>query len=243
VTVVLIESKLSTRRALPVLGFNIYAEQLYQPLIESIESAAGPSQPITAAQELLIHGQRLQGTTVTHVLISDQVIDPQPGKMSAASIQVAIPAALHAGVQGVQVEHERQMGTPPVPHNGVESNVVAFVLHPLIRKNSGTGNYEIAVSAKTVAAGKVAATLKVKFQPNVGKDQRVELLLNGAKSFSFPSEPWPDQTIPELAEITFKISGVDTGTYLVRVLVDGADSPLDVDPLTGVYSAPAVTLT
>ncbi len=44
--------------------------------------------------------------------------------------QVPIPAALRAGVQGVQVIHRTLLGQPPTPHRGFESNAAAFVLRP-----------------------------------------------------------------------------------------------------------------
>jgi hypothetical protein len=246
-SVVLIESRRPTRVSLPVRSFNIYAEPLSQPVIERVESAVGPSQPVLPTQPLVIYGQRLRGQ-LTSVLVGDQEITPTPSDLSNTRIQLDIPPALHVGVQGVQVVHQRLISDPPTPHRGVESNVAAFVLHPVIQTDPVTGDYEIALLNRTVVNGLVRGTVNVDVLPSVGRDQRVSLLLNllenpassRAPAYNFPAALWPDPNLDEISQVSFPINGVVPGNYLVRVLVDGADSPLEVS--AGAYSAPLETI-
>lgn len=137
-------------------------------------------------------------------------------------------------MQGVQVVHLTLIGTTSVPHHSVESNVVAFVLHPTI-----------AVSVDRVQGSGSdlrSADLAMKFNPKVGKAQRVVLLLNevstgGAAAYSFAAQPRTDDT----NSIVIPIKDVKAGTYLVRVQVDGAESPLSLNQ-AGEYDSPQVTI-
>ncbi len=149
-------------------------------------------------------------------------------------------------MQGLQVIHRLQMGVdqandPLNWHRGVESNVAAFVLRPVI-------------SNPTVNAGALAVTL----EPVVNRIQRVVLLLNefsaaarqpgapAARTYSIVAKT-ADQTWKNAAgqvvtdptkaadtdstdTITFALTGVAAGTYLLRVQVDGAESELQLGP-------------
>jgi len=64
-----------------------------------------------------------------------------------------------------------------------------------------------------------------------------------ARAYTFSVPPRTEPTDPdETTSITVPISGVEPGTYLVRVQVDGAESPLGFDEATGQYDSPRVTL-
>ncbi len=268
-SVVLIEEDISTQNALPVVTRNIYAVPFNQPVIEQILAKPDANQPtrvdkpgipITLDRILLIQGQNLQGGKGTLVQIDGIMV--VPFDITNTEITLPLPTAsgirlqdganislvdgLRAGVQGLQVIHRRQMGVDQKDdelnwHSGVESNVAAFVLRPI-------------VTVDPPAAGTVIVTLK----PVVSRPQRVVLLLNEfspaprppgaltARAYSFIAKPG-DQTWNDLLtgtaltnkdpikdtditdKITFAIPGVVPGTYLVRVQVDGAESLLDVD--------------
>ncbi|MFN3372600.1 MAG: DUF4255 domain-containing protein, partial [Chloroflexus sp.] len=149
-----------------------------------------------------------------------------PAQMTDTQIIVALPASLRAGVQVVQVVHRLQLGTPPTPHRGVESNVAAFILSPMVSATAGprdgTGN----------------VTLTLTLTPPVGKQQRVTLLLDETpppanrppRSFALPLPARAPALPPNDTDATLTITTdiVPAGTYLVRVQVDGAESQLDV---------------
>ncbi|MDW7725686.1 MAG: DUF4255 domain-containing protein [Candidatus Methanoperedens sp.] len=241
-TVVLIESEESTQKALPVRGRNLYVVQFRQSVIEQVLSQAGMNLPIIAGSTLVIRGKQLRGD-VTRVRAGG--IDIIPGDVTDMEISLQLPPGLQAGVQGVQVVHQMLMGTPPVPHLEVESNVAAFVLHPIIKKDAN-GNYEISISNIQTDVGNMKkAKITVKLDPKVGKQQRVVIFLNDLQSASVPLKAYSFNTEPRNAEtdtIEFQINRVEPGDYLVRVQVDGAESLLDVDANTGKYIGPKVTV-
>jgi hypothetical protein len=120
--------------------------------------------------------------------------------------------------------HKVLLGKPPVPHNGIESNLAAFVLHPAI-----TGKITVSNREGTGNAPR-SADLTITIKPEVGKGQRVVLLLNEisndkAESYTFVEEPSKIDT----DTIKIHISSVKAATYLVRVQVDGAQSQLITD--------------
>lgn len=224
-SVVLIEAEETPQEALPVLGRNVYAVPLRQPVIEQIVSRAGGDQPIIAESTVILRGKQLRGD-VTEVLIGG-VAPPGNPNVSQTEVVVQLPAGLRAGVQGAQVIHSLLIGTPPEPHRSVESNVAAFVLHPAIKKKAN-GNYEIEVTSLQGGGNAPrSADVTVKLSPQVGKDQRItlELLTGETVVHRFAAAPLTADT----DEVAFQISGVKAETYLARVRVDGAESPLDED--------------
>lgn len=237
-TVVLLESEESTHAALPVRARNIYAVPFRQPLIEEVISQEGADQLIISTSSIVITGKRLRGE-VTKVSVGGVEVTPASEDVSYTQISVPLPAGLHAGVQGLQVIQAILIGTPPAEHRGVESNLAAFVLHPTL------------LSAPALSAD--GSEIAVELSPDVGKIQRATLLLNelnppldrAARAYSFDSAPHNSPTDPDETDtLTFPITGVTAGDYLVRVQVDGADSPLEIsanenDPA---YVGPTVTI-
>jgi hypothetical protein len=258
-SVVLIESRRSTRSTLPVRERRVYVIPFRQPVIEQIQSqerAGEPivaDKPILAGYNLVIVGRQLRGED-TLVSVGGIEVMPADGDVSETQIILPIPASLQAGVQAVQVIHRLLMGEPPTPHRGVESNVAAFVLRPRIVEPVVVANLQIAENDLR------SADINLTVRPAIGDAQRVVLLLNEinlpvtsppgpeaiAQSYSFnaPSRiPVSPPTGPPGASesITIPISGVKVGTYLVRIQVDGAESPLGTDA-AGQYSSPQVTI-
>jgi hypothetical protein len=240
-TVVLIESAESTHAALPVRARNIYVIPFRQPLIEEVRSADGTDVPIISTSTVVITGKRLRGE-VTRVRIGGVEVTPAVEDVSDTQISLSLSlpqlSALRAGAQGAQVVQPMLMGTPPAQHRGVESNLAAFVLHPVI----------ISIDTPVVLPNVV-----VTLSPDVGKTQRASLLLNElnapinrpAREYSFDAAPHNRPADPpETDTLTFPISGVVAGDYLVRVQVDGAASPLesDADENNPLYIGPKVTI-
>jgi hypothetical protein len=244
-SVVLIEAQESTRAALPVRVRRGYVVPFEQPVIDRVlaeDTIGGPITPgtqVLARRRLVLRGRGLRGDA-TLVRVGDQAVAPDPTLVSDTQIIVALPDGLKAGIQSAQVIHEQLMGEPPVPHFGVASNLAPFVLHP-----------EIVAPIAKPSAG----VLRVSVDPPVQEGQRVVLLLNEQV---FPASP-PSATRPRaysfvpplsalispggpIRDVDVPYRGVVPGPYLVRLSVDGADSPLDTDPLSGAYNAPAVTL-
>jgi hypothetical protein len=258
VSVVLIESRRPTRSTLPVRARNIYVVPFSQPVIEQIKSqviATGPiltGAPILAGHRLVVGGRSLRGEDVV-VLISGVEVVPAPADINDTQIIVALPPAARSGINGVQVVHRRLMGTPPMPHRGVESNIAAFVLRPEIQ-NISVSNLQGAGSAPR------SAELTLTVEPPIGDTQRVVVLLNEfvpltspptpitgeVSAYSFAIPPRVPVSPPpgppgESNTLTAQVSGVEAGPTLVRIQVDGAESPLETDG-AGNYNAPLVTI-
>ena len=110
---------------------------------------------------------------------------------------------------------------------GVESNVAAFVLAPRI------------TTAAPITAAR-DSTLTLAIDPPVGRAQRVALLA-GSNTISIDARDasGPDTT----ATLGFPIpSDFPTGQQLLRVQIDGAESPVGTDT-TGKYVSPTIEIT
>jgi hypothetical protein len=155
------------------------------------------------------------------------------------------------------------MGSPAMPHEGAESNLAAFVLHPVINKRlDGTYDISIAPTAPPPVSipasfpappgGTRSADVTVKVSPNVAMGQRPALLMSEFQPAAPPGHNYtftnPPLTLPgsqtETDTLVFHISGVVPADYLVRVQVDGANSQLDSDsdPNNPRFIAPKVTI-
>jgi hypothetical protein len=239
VSVVLIESRRPTRQTLPVRERIVEVVPFQRPVIESIESDAGPGEPILASSTIIIAGRQLRGA-ITSALIGGNKFVLAPNDLGQSQIKILLPSqagVLRAGVQGVQVVHEIDLGKPPQPHRGVESNVAAFILHPKL---------------DPVPVSPASGTITISFNPKVGRAQRVTLLLGESnplagtpgRAYSIAAPPEnglaaTSQT--ETATIDFSLAGVTPGNYFLRVQVDGAESSLTVDA-SGKFAGPEVTI-
>jgi len=252
VSVVLIESRHSTISALPVRERVFYSMAASQPVIEQIKAEEGNNglEPITVGSTVVISGKQLLAD-ITKIRLGEIEIIPVPQDITDTEIKFKIEGVpltndLRAGIQGVQVVHEIQMGTPPTDRPGPESNVSPFVLHPTITPlvsniDSTTSNSHTLYSAD----------ITVNLNPLVGRKQRVIMMLNefnppddrAAHSYSFHASSRDH----DVSSIIIHVTDIEAGEYLVRVQVDGAQSSLIVDnnPVSstfGQYSSPTVTI-
>jgi len=221
-TVVLIEGGETPMAALPVQRRNLRVLPFRQPFIEHVLAQGGPTVPIVAGSVLLIRGQQLQGD-VTLVRLAGNLLTPDSVTDTAVSLTLTEPplpaGALRAGVQGAQIVQQVLFGTAADPHHGFESNVAPFVIHPSV-----------------TAVGLAGSLVTVNVDPPVRARQRVSLLLNerlGAPpaALVFATPPQPADT----AAPGFTVSGVAPGEYFVRLQVDGAESPVDLDPASAQF--------
>ncbi len=221
-SVVLVEGAETPETGPPVRERNVLAIPLQTPVIDRIISAAGAAEPIVAGSTLVIQGSQLRGET-TVVLLGGQ--ERPPLTVRESEITLPVPADLPAGISGLQVIHKVLLGTPPTLHRGVQSSVAAFVYRPSLSSPSGG-----------------AASVTFTVSPLARKGQRLTLLLSrvpgsAPESHTFELPP----LVADTATPVFPIKGVKSGTYLVRVQVDGAESPLSTDS-TGLYNGPTVTI-
>ena len=216
-------------QALPVQTRNLRVLPFNQPVIDRVTALERENAPIFIDTVLSIEGKNLQGE-VTSVLLSGAEISPL--SVDQRRITFKLPRDSHPGVHGVQVLHKINLGLGTgTPHRGFESNVASFVLRPRISlpiDDTHPGCY-------------VRLDVAVENRLSIGKSQRVVLSLNGvagnSAAFSFPALPRDDDT----NAVAVPIPGAVPGDYFVRLLIDGAESPLDLDPASA-HFGPTVTL-
>lgn len=236
VSVVLIERRRSTRQALPVIRRNLMARQLGRPVIESLEPLF-----LEAGGSLAITGHGLRAVPIA---IRFDDLTTAPDEVTDSRVVVTLPAGLRAGIRTVQVLHDLDFATPNEPHRGFRSNAAAFTLRPAIVAGAPQ-------NVTPLGGGFFSADLEVTFVPEVGRDQRVTLLLNEtpapppgqrATGFSFAAPdrgPGDPDTQPTL---TVTLGRIRAGTYLLRARVDAGESELEADLVTGELTGPTVTI-
>jgi len=245
-SVVLLEADGAPQQAAPVHQRNVYVEPMRRPVIEALLSRSGPNdppvagRPIFSTHDLVIRGRELRGGD-TRVLVGGIEVTNFE-EVSNTQIVLSVPAGLQAGRRTVKVVHRTMMGTPPSPHMGVESNATTFELRPQITAP---------VSASVQGSGNQprSGSVTVQLSPEVGRTQRVTLLLNERqppstrppRSYSFETPPRPPTDPETSASITVPVSGVTAGQYVVRVRVDGAESLLETNA-SGEYISPDVKI-
>lgn len=229
-SVVMIEGTEAATPALPVRAPHIRVVPTLGPVIEKIVSST-PNGPIVAGDTLQIIGQNLRGDGTAVRFGDESFIPVEPGN-DLITVVLANPpvpaAALRAGITAVQVVQDIDFGLPSGPRHVFESNVVPFVFAPKITN-------------LTFLAG-TPAKIRVVVDPPVVKDQRLALsltqtpLLPTSRRYSF-------STTAATTNATQDIE-VDAAaaTYLVRLQIDGASSPLEVDA-GGAYNGPTVVVT
>ena len=232
---VLIETDETAQPALPVQTRNLYVMPFRQPVIDKVSSTAGESAPIFATSTLQIDGKQLQGD-VTTVLLGG--VERAPNSVGEKRITLPVPGDLQAGARSLQVVHKLLLGSPApgTPHRGIESNVATFILRPQINLPI------VKTTAPDPQGGPPSPALQLTVDLTIGKEQRVALLLNAtapgsALSYSFLLPP----RLADANVVTIPIPGAAAGQFFVRLQIDGAESALDLDPLSANFG-PTVTL-
>jgi hypothetical protein len=236
---VLIEGNKHSPRALPVKSVQFYTTP-YQPMVEEAISEAGANQPIVAGSILMIRGKQLQADRV-QVRIGETRVTPQKVsekelRLNLSSLPEEEKQSLRAGVQELCVLHPIVKLTPMEPDRAIASNVLPFILCPQI-----VGKPEV-LDLWGNEEDLYGAEFQVQLDLTIGRDQRVLLFLNERSTnnpvgYIFTAKP-RDQPIDT---VVFPILDVKGGEYLVRVQIDGAESPLQVEGDSG-YVGPCIVI-
>jgi len=221
--VVLLESRATPKPRLPVRDYGLYAFTLTRPVVERIVSRDGDDQPILAGSSVIVHGRNLRAESSEVVVAGVAVV---PTVISASRIEIVLPDGLTAGPQGLQIFCGIMAGEPPVPHRSAASDLAIFVVNPGIGRNNG--GHDITVTNVQGTGGSPrSAEILVGMDPDVAENQRVtlELLTSTGDVRSF----FAAERAATTDRMTFAVSGLQAGEYLLRVRVDGAATPFDLD--------------
>jgi hypothetical protein len=236
VSVVLIQGTASTKKALPVQSRSVTAVPFEKPVIDEVLSRQGPNspaadQPILAGYQLVLNGSGLKGD-ITTVRFGAVEVTPAAADIGASTIVAPLPSTLQPGPQSVKVVQAMALGRPPTPHRAVESDPVAFVLRASIESVAVLG-------LQGAGAQPRSGQLQIALDLAVGATQTILVVLNqllpsggvpAAYSFAAPPrialDSPPSSPPSPNSVVTVAFAGVVAGDYLIRVQVDGAESPL-----------------
>jgi hypothetical protein len=200
-----------------------------------------------SGHEVALVGSRLRSDNL-QVFIGDLEIT---AGLTIADRQISfpLPNTIRSGIHAVHISHLLNIGIPPDLHRGVDSNALPMVLRPTLSNISPTITQNDGAADTLPREGEIS----VDVTPNVGRDQRVTMLLN---EFNPPLPSVrpprayriaaPSRNVPGAPEqsgtLVIPFSDVLPATYLMRLRIDGAESPLGLSG-TGQYNAPQVDIT
>lgn len=243
-TVVLIEPDRPGAGSLPVSSIGTVSVDPRRPVVRSVTVGRDPAAPAFVDSVLTIRGHRLRGD-VTTLLVGGVEVEADELTFAGDEIRVDLGALTDhpaAGVTGVQVKHAFPLGSPPVPHELLLSNVVPVVLRPIVGTMSRTVTPEVVIDGVPYVDGTVTAALT----PPVPATARVAIVLNAVGATSPGAAvllvPPGNGVVPPATTttVTAPFTRLVRGDYVGRVQVDGAES---VPGMTGgVYATPMVTL-
>lgn len=238
--VVLLTPPVAASTPLPVRERRLLVTTLGRPQLRRVVPADGPQSPVLAGSTVYLDGSDLRGDEVTTVRFGEQ--ETAPISTTSVRLEAVVPATVRAGAVAVVVEHRRSTGGLPALRPAGASDVVPVVVHPRVRRTGGAyvlGLADVVEAPPGTFSGTVTATV----DPPVEDGQEVSLLLDavgGGRALTFLRErrdaPGGAGTTSEIA-VAF--TAVPAGDYLVRIVVSGAQSPLDAG-VDGAFTGPRV---
>jgi len=246
-TAVLIQGEKAGQTALPVRQRPTYVS-LARPVLKQVEhhppqGAKHLVNTVTLQSRLTLSGNDLHGTGLTQIKIGKARVTPQ--SVDAWTLEVSFPdltplerQRLRAGGPGIQVLRVGANSATSGEY-AVESNLLPFVLCAQILAVSALEPEDDA--GLDFDGDYRSGLLRVQVDMNVGPKQRVFLLLNGS------NRDTPDRIFRAsrqsgvTQELTFPVRDLLLGEYLVRVQIDGAESPLQIDDQSR-YAGPLLTV-
>ncbi|MEM9091171.1 MAG: DUF4255 domain-containing protein [Cyanobacteria bacterium P01_F01_bin.53] len=227
--VVLVEGDDPFKRALPVRearsgGISPFPNQ---PRVETVVAQTGQHDPILVDSTLVIKGKHLKGERFTKVRIGG--VEVMPTEVQDTEIKLELSTlpnyALRAGIQSLQVIHPQSLTEVDRSHGrrGAESAGAPFVLRPRVMSVAVENSEETDNDTRDAA-------LQVQLNLTVGREQTVVLALNESAtdnptSYMFDIPPRDSDS----NQVSIPVQDVKPGEYLVRLLIDSAESQLEVD--------------
>ena len=208
VSVIVIQDTDAFKSNLPVQSRSVRALPLQAPVISNLSPSMVP-----AGQVLTITGSNFVGDSPADTVVTfDTGASVPPDVIRGNLIQVTLPATLQAGTRMVRVVRNVVFPSSAAPHRGFSSSPAPFQLIPVIQD----------ASPNPATPG---SPLTVTISPEVGPAQQAVLYIGDA---AIPIDERPPGT-PASPTLTFPVSTdppPGTGTFPIRVEIDGAQSAL-----------------
>lgn len=227
-SLVMVARRKPTRPPMPVRGAHVDALAPRRPTITGLSP-----QILTVGETLTIDGHQLASPSMKLRFATARV---DPATLDDERATVVPPADLRVGTQPVQVVHQAPFGEPPAgggtpaTRPAAVSNRAAWQRAPRIQS-----------SPAFVRRGD---PVSIGVQPAVGRTQDAALILDD-RSIPIPSRPAPPAGTETTTTLSFPVpanfplvTGNAARSYLMRLEIDGVESPLTVDPASGAYSGP-----
>jgi hypothetical protein len=224
ILVVLLEGEETPPRSLPIRDRRMNGLEPFfnHPKVERIGTLGGGDEAIVADSTLVIIGENLKGEEATLVRLFG--VDLAPTEISSTRLVLPLPQVprdlLRAGVQSLQVVHAVQVGT--ARYRSKASNAIPWILRPRV--------LDVQVADLDMDENLRSGVLCLQLNVTLGASQRVTAVMNewnveSPASYVFDaSKRTRDGTSVQVA-----FTRVKPGNYLVRLMVDGAESQLQVD--------------
>lgn len=232
-TAVLLDGEATPGAGKPVLRRRIAVEAFTRPVIDKVLSLPAGATPGTQPDDDPVTKERalaLLGTGLTRPGMSALVGGMEAPVLRAADDVVVLgQPALPPGIHPVQLRYDVRFGEPSQARPWLESNVLPYVRRP-----------------KVLSAAIEAGKAKIELDIPAGPEQRVTLLLDERSPAGKPrgyqfAAPFPlREGEGPVEEFLVPIDGAAPGRYLVRVQVDGAESPLEITD--GTFSGPTLDI-
>jgi hypothetical protein len=227
-TAVLLSGEIEPRAALPVATTGLVVRPAITPAITRLYEVSS-RQPVAGADDVLvIEGTGLIGE-VTRVFIGAASVSVGAADLQDDALRVALSTVtgLLPGVHAVVIEH--QVLVPGAAGAGLRPGGVSNPLALMVRPTLG------AMSSSVVAL--TNRRVRIAVTPLPSADQSVELAL---ESTTGPDRRGSDRFTIDGADVVFDVADLPSGTWRVRVSIDGADS---LPTMTaGVYTGPTLTV-
>ena len=228
-SVVLIEADVPARQSFPVRSVGPLARPVPDARLDLVDP---PRVPFSANASVGLVGRSLLGAARRYLFSGLEGTLVAAGSTDDRAV-VRLPAGLPAGPVLASVRDEEPLGAG---HTGFETSPVVFLLLP------GVTSHAFASDPGPRPDPRLVLTPA----PPADARQRVDLVLNDpttGDSFVLPARP----RASDGDDCVFGLAGVPAGTYLYRVRVDGAESPLeldttDPDPANQPYVGPTVVV-
>lgn len=247
-SVAFIESAASPGTALPATRRTISVLPTLGAELTGVTPAGSSANVFTMADTAEIGGSGLETAGLT-LSFGDISHTPTPAQVRPSVISVPLGDLASAPLPGLvplRAVISPEMGTPPVPHAALVSNTISMPLAATFT-HVLTPDTERIVDGVTYRSGDLALTTS----PAIGQRQNVTLVLNQigappnapARQYTL-NAPRDNGVIPPATtttQLTFRYTDVAAGDYLLRLRVDGVDSPLTTDG-NGVFDGPQVTI-